>query len=298
MSSRDLPVNQHASAYRGRFAPSPTGPLHFGSLVAAVGSWLRARAEHGTWLVRIEDIDPPRERAGASQQILHTLSRFGMDSDEATIYQSHRHSQYRSALKQLIDADLAFLCACTRSDLAPSGLHLGTCKRSGRRGAWRLRIPQGQWRFVDAVVGSYIQDCASIGDFVIWRADDLPAYQLAVVVDDHLQGISEVVRGGDLLDSTPRQIFLQQQLGLTTPNYMHLPLALDHEGRKLSKSLASLPVDDKDPMPALRHALAFLGQSVPTGYSEPAQLLGAAADAFDVSAIPQLPKSAPTLGTG
>ncbi len=248
--------------------------------------------------MRIEDIDPPRERAGASQQILHTLSRFGMDSDEATIYQSDRHSLYRNALNRLIDADQAFFCACTRSDLAPSGLHLGSCKRSGRRGAWRLRVPAGQWRFIDAVVGSYVQDCASIGDFVIWRADDLPAYQLAVVVDDHLQGISEVVRGSDLLESTPRQIFLQQQLGLATPGYLHLPLALDRDGRKLSKSLASLPVDDEDPMPALRHALEFLGQSVPSGFSRPAQLLRAAADAFDVSAIAQLPKSAPMPGTG
>ena len=298
MSSRDLSARQAAGTYRGRFAPSPTGPLHFGSLVAAIGSWLRARAERGTWLIRIEDIDPPRERAGASQEILHTLSHFGMDSDEATIYQSHRHSLYRIALKQLIAADRAFLCTCTRSDLAPSGLHLGACKRSGKRGAWRLRVPEGQWRFVDAVNGLYVQDCASVGDFVIWRADDLPAYQLAVVVDDHLQGVTEVVRGGDLLDSTPRQIFLQQQLGLATPDYLHLPLALDDDGRKLSKSLASLPVDGNDPMPALHHALRFLGQSVPVGFNKPAQLLRAAVDAFDVSSIPQLPNSPAPPGTG
>jgi glutamyl-Q tRNA(Asp) synthetase len=298
MSTQVLPARENQPTYRGRFAPSPTGPLHFGSLVAALGSWLRARAEGGRWLVRIEDIDPPRERAGASQQILHTLHAFGLVADEAPVYQSARHALYREALQRLIDSGAAFHCTCTRSDLAPSGLHRGSCKRTGGRGAWRLRVPDCQWQFQDAVVGRYQQESSSVGDFVIWRADDLPAYQLAVVVDDDLQGISEVVRGGDLLDSTPRQIFLQQKLQLATPDYLHLPLALDRDGHKLSKSTASLPIDAEDPLPALRAALRFLGQPDPPAHPRIAPLLDAAVAAFDLSAIPQLAAMPPALATG
>lgn len=275
------------SLYRGRFAPSPTGALHFGSLVAALGSWLRARAAGGVWLIRIEDIDPPRERAGAAADILETLRAFGMTSDEPIAFQSGRHEYYQAALQRLIEQGIAFACACTRSDLAPSGIHLGACKRSEGQLAWRLRVPERQWQFCDAVAGAFVQHSHTVGDFVLWRADGLPAYQLAVVVDDDAQGITEVVRGSDLLDSTPRQIYLQQKLGFATPNYLHLPLVLDERGQKLSKSLASMPVDREAPLPTLRHALAFLAQPQHTGIQKLDQLLDAAVAHFDAASIPR-----------
>jgi glutamyl-Q tRNA(Asp) synthetase len=278
------PLSQN---YRGRFAPSPTGALHFGSLVAALGSWLRARACGGVWLIRVEDIDPPRERAGASAAILETLCRFGMESDEPVIYQSQRHALYRSALQQLIDQGDAFACCCTRSDLAPSGIHRGACKRSNGAPAWRLRVPDRVWAFHDAVAGDVSQHSRDVGDFVLWRGDGLPAYQLAVVVDDHAQRITEVVRGRDLLDSTPRQIFLQQKLALPTPDYLHLPLVVDENGRKLSKSLSSLPVDGDNTLPALQNALAFLGQARHPHLRRVDQLLAAAVEALDIGRIPQ-----------
>jgi glutamyl-Q tRNA(Asp) synthetase len=273
--------------YRGRFAPSPTGALHFGSLVAALGSWLRARARGGVWLIRVEDIDPPRERAGASAAILETLRQFGMESDEPVLYQSRRHELYRCALQQLIDQGDAFACCCTRSDLAPSGIHLGACRRSTGAPAWRQRVPDRVWSFHDAVAGTVSQHSRDVGDFVLWRADGLPAYQLAVVVDDHAQRISEVVRGRDLLDSTPRQIFLQQKLALPTPDYLHLPLVVDENGQKLSKSLSSLPIDADNALPALQRALAFLGQAQHPHLRRVDQLLVAAVDEFDIGRIPQ-----------
>ena len=278
-----------AIGYRGRFAPSPSGALHFGSLVAALGSWLAARAAGGCWLVRVEDIDPPRERPGAAADILATLEAFGMTSDEPVWFQSRRHDHYRAALERLIDRGDAFPCACTRSDLAPSGIHLGACRRSTGPTAWRLRVPAETWRFTDGIAGVYAQSSRDVGDFVLWRADDLPAYQLAVVVDDAAQRITEVVRGSDLLDSTPRQIHLQRQLGFATPAYRHLPLVLDPGGRKLSKSLASLPIDRSDPLPALRRALAVLGQPVTQCAPRVDRLLATAVDAFDITRVPRQP---------
>jgi len=275
--------------YRGRFAPSPTGSLHFGSLVPALGSWLRARALGGDWLVRVEDIDPPRERAGASSEILETLKVFGMQSDEAVVFQKDRHALYRSAVQRLIGSGDAFSCTCTRSDLAPSGIHHGACKGNSGAAAIRLRVPDQFWRFQDAVAGEIIQHSRTTGDFVLWRADGFPAYQLAVVVDDNVQGITEVVRGGDLLDSTPRQIYLQQRLHLPTPGYLHVPLALDAQGHKLSKSLDSLPIDRTDPLPALRRALNFLGQPDHRGVTHLDQLLMRSVASFDVAGIPPMP---------
>jgi glutamyl-Q tRNA(Asp) synthetase len=284
-----------ATGYRGRFAPSPSGALHFGSLVAALGSWLAARAAGGRWLVRVEDIDPPRERPGAATDILATLEAFGMTSDEPVWFQSQRHDHYRAALQRLVDQGDAFPCACTRSDLAPSGIHLGACRRRAGPTAWRLRVPVETWRFTDGVAGAYAQSSQDVGDFVLWRADDLPAYQLAVVVDDAAQRISEVVRGSDLLESTPRQIHLQRRLGFATPGYRHLPLVLDAGGRKLSKSLASLPIDRMQPLPALRRALQVLGQSPQGDARGVAALLNGAVRAFDASRIP---RTAVTLGAG
>lgn len=278
------------SRYRGRFAPSPTGDLHFGSLVAALGSWLRAQSKGGAWLVRIEDLDPPREVAGAAERILATLAAFGLVPDEPVLRQSERHALYEAALRQLIARGLAFPCACSRKQLeASGGLHLASCPApaAGTAHAWRARVPDLDLGFDDAVVGHYAQSLRrEVGDFVLKRNDGLFAYQLAVVVDDAAQGITEVVRGADLLDSTPRQIWLQQALGLPTPAYLHLPLVLDEHGRKLGKSLASLPVDAGDPLPALRAALRFLGQSEHTARGSVADLLQRATNAFDIDAIP------------
>lgn len=253
--------------YRGRFAPSPTGQLHFGSLVAAVGSWIRARSQNGVWIVRMEDLDPPREVPGAAADILETLTAFGMESDEPVMFQSRREAAYASAFEQLDAAGHVFPCWCSRVDLEPfGGIHRAcvAAPDAMRAPAWRVRD--------DA------------GDFVIRRVEGWHAYQLAVVVDDAGQGITEVVRGADLLDSTPRQIHLQHLLGLPTPAYLHLPLALDSEGKKLSKQDRARPVDRDDPMPALRAALAFLGQPVPDA-SSPGALLDAAARNFDLAAL-------------
>ncbi|HWT16883.1 MAG TPA: tRNA glutamyl-Q(34) synthetase GluQRS [Patescibacteria group bacterium] len=276
--------------YRGRFAPSPTGDLHFGSLVAALGSWLRARSQHGQWLVRIEDLDPPREVAGSAERILDVLKAFAMVPDEAVVRQSERHRHYETALQLLIDRGFAFPCACSRTQLsATDGLHVRACAapRPGVAHAWRARVPDIDVAFDDAVVGHFRQSLRrDVGDFVLKRSDGLHAYQLAVVVDDAAQGISEVVRGADLLDSTPRQIWLQRVLGLPTPGYLHLPLVLDESGRKLGKSHASVPIVAGDPLPALRAALRFLGQDHHPGCSDADALLQRAVASFSVRDIP------------
>lgn len=252
------------SPYRGRFAPSPTGPLHAGSLLAAFGSWLLARHAGGTWLVRVEDLDPPREVPGAVDRQLAALAAFGLHSDEPVLRQSGRGARYQAALDRLLAGGHAFVCHCSRSDLATSGgIHRRCVARAARPDpAIRLRVADGSIvAFDDGLAGRVEQDVAGeVGDFVLKRADGLWAYQLAVVVDDAEQAITDVVRGVDLLDSTPRQILLQRTLGLPTPNYLHLPLVLDEHGDKLSKSSAAMPVDAGDPLPALRRAWQALGQ--------------------------------------
>lgn len=282
---------QGDSGYRGRFAPSPTGDLHFGSLVAAVGSWVRARAAGGQWVVRIEDLDPPREVPGAAARIIEALAAFGMVSDEPIAYQSQRTPLYRAALDRLLAAGLAFECRCSRTDLGAGGIHRAcvTAADPARAPAFRVRAPDDTVCFDDLVQGRHCQNLArEVGDFVVWRVEGWPAYQLAVVVDDAQQGISEVVRGADLLDSTPRQILLQRLLGLPTPAYLHLPLALDEHGAKLSKSRASLPVDPADPLPALRAALGFLGwePALFAGLRSPEATLALACMTFDPARIP------------
>lgn len=277
---------------RGRFAPSPTGPLHFGSLVAALGSWMMARYRGGEWLVRIEDLDPPREVPGASERQLRTLQAFGMESDLPVLRQSGRGEAYAAALRRLLASGDAFECRCSRSQLeATGGIHRACLDVvADRPAAIRLRLPDTVLAFEDAVQGRFAQDLGrEVGDVVLRRSDGYWAYQLAVVVDDAEQGITDVVRGADLLDSTPRQIHLQQRLGVATPTYLHLPLALDAEGNKLGKSLQALPVDDADPWPALAAAWRFLGQeptalaaSGPTG---PA--LHRAVPRFDPTRIPR-----------
>jgi glutamyl-Q tRNA(Asp) synthetase len=251
--------------YRGRFAPSPTGPLHLGSLTAALGSWLMARSQGGQWLLRIEDIDPPREVAGAARAQLRDLAAFGLQSDEPVAWQSRRSDLYADALQLLLDRDLAFACRCSRSDLAGSAgvHHQCVAHPSGRLAAIRLRVPPRTLAFEDRFRGRVSQDLGrDVGDFVLRRADGYWAYQLAVVVDDAAQAITEVVRGADLIDSTPRQILLHQLLGKPVPAYAHLPVVRLPDGSKLGKSLRSTPLDPADPLPALRLAYGWLGQEV------------------------------------
>lgn len=262
------------SSYRGRFAPSPTGPLHFGSLIAAVASWCDARSHGGSWLLRIEDIDTPRNHPGATDAILRTLCDYGFEWDGAVSHQSERGALYQAALEALIARGLAFRCACTRQDLLQARIGIGgervypgTCRDrtvSGREGrAWRLRVGEGCTTFVDRLQGLQQQWLdRDVGDFVIRRSDGLFAYQLAVVVDDADQAITHVVRGADLLASTPRQIWLQQQLRLPTPSYLHHPVVIDAQGEKLSKQTRAAPLP-ADPLPSLLLAWRFLEQPAP-----------------------------------
>ena len=269
--------------YVGRFAPSPTGPLHFGSLVAALGSYLDARAHHGRWLVRIEDLDPPRERVGAADEILRTLEALDLHWDGPVLRQSQRTSAYAAALARLSERNLLHACACTRSEVAalpenrarePSAadelfhprrcpVHRSPATRPPGQ-AWRLRVPSGLVTFADRSLGAQSVDvAASVGNFVLRRRDGLFAYQLAVVVDDAHQGVTDVVRGCDLLTSTARQILLQQALGLPSLRYLHLPLAVDDRGRKLSKSGDAPAADRSTPAARLVAVLEFLGQAPP-----------------------------------
>jgi glutamyl-Q tRNA(Asp) synthetase len=286
----------------GRFAPSPTGPLHLGSLVAALGSWLFARAAGGRWLVRMEDLDAPRVVPGAADDILRTLERFGLTWDGEVVVQSRRLALYESALEDLLRKKMAYACACSRADLAraasapdagaggaaPRGaIYPGTCREGlppGRTArAFRFRVPPGLFTFEDLLFGTLSEDVQkTVGDFVVKRADGPYAYQLAVVVDDAAQGVTQVVRGADLLDSTARQIALQRALSLATPSYAHLPLVLGADGRKLGKRDGALPLeslDDAARRRAFHFALSALGQD-PAG--SPAEAL----QTFDPARIP------------
>ena len=278
---------------RGRFAPSPTGDLHAGSLLAGLGSWLYARGGGGEWLVRIEDVDRPREVPGAANRQLAALRACGLVPDGPVLRQSDRGDAYRAALERLLDQGDAFHCHCSRADLAATGgVHLRCVARRRRPDpAVRFRVAPGtRIGFQDGIQGWYRQDLSrEVGDFVLLRADGCWAYQLAVVVDDAAQGITEVVRGADLLDSTPRQILLQRALGLPTPGYLHLPLLRGRDGRKLSKSDADLPLDPGDPLPSLRLAWQRLGQAplaLPPGAGVEAFLQAAVAQ-FRVERIPR-----------
>ena len=278
--------------YRGRFAPSPTGPLHAGSLVAALASWLDARAHDGAWLVRIEDVDTPRCVAGAAQTILAQLAACGLMPDETPWVQSQRGDAYAGALHHLRASGHAYPCGCTRKDIDAAQpqrhqrfgerVYPGTC-RDGLHGkperAVRLRA-DGLVQWHDRRLGPMQQDVAAeVGDFVLHRADGLWAYQLAVVVDDAAQGITHVVRGADLADNTARQILLQRALGVATPAYLHTPLVLAADGHKLSKQNGALPLDLSQPVAALRAAAAVLGMP-PVGAATPAEWLAQAVPAW------------------
>lgn len=291
----------------GRFAPSPTGPLHFGSLVAATGSWLFARKAGGRWLVRMEDLDRPRVVEGSADEILFALERYGLTWDGAVESQSTRLQHYADAVRSLRERDLAFDCACSRADLQraasapaagdlPSGetIYPGTCRGGIAAGktarAVRFRAPSGVIAFDDAIVGQVQEDVAkSVGDFVILRADGVYAYQLAVVVDDAAQGVTQVVRGGDLLSSTARQIALQGALRLPTPQYAHLPLIVTPDGKKLGKRDGALPLPTlarERVVTSLRHALAVLGMADVEG-DDASALLADALTRFDPALVPR-----------
>ena len=282
----------------GRFAPSPTGPLHFGSLVAALASWLDARAAGGTWLLRMEDLDKPREQPGAADAILRQLESLGLGWDGSVLYQSKRAARYRAALEQLTRAGLTYPCACSRREIADStlgidGAHIypGTCRNGlppGKPGrTTRLRTSAKAIHFVDRVQGDCVQNVErEVGDFVVLRADGLFAYQLAVVVDDADQGVTDVVRGADLLDSTARQILLQRQLGFSTPRYAHVPVALNADGDKLSKQTGAAPIGAAHGAAPIARALLFLGHPPPVDLP-PGDLLPWALAHWDIARVPR-----------
>jgi glutamyl-Q tRNA(Asp) synthetase len=284
--------------YRGRFAPSPTGPLHFGSLVAALGSYLDARAAGGAWLVRIEDLDTPRSSGAVSDDILRTLEAFGFQWDGEVRFQSRRIAHYEAALAGLQAQGATYRCTCSRREIADSALrgvegpvYPGTCRALGiaasASAAVRLRTDDIEIAFEDRLQGRVAQRLESgIGDFVLKRKDGIIAYQLAVVVDDADQGVTDVVRGADLLLSTPRQIRLQRQLGLPTPRYLHLPVATNSAGQKLSKQTLAPALNPAGALAALRRALAFLGQT-PVEAGSPVQFLSAAVAGWQPERLPR-----------
>lgn len=294
---------------RGRFAPSPTGPLHLGSLVAAVGSWLFARSSGGEWIVRMEDLDGPRVVPGAADEILRALERYGLTWDGEVAVQSRRTALYEEALARLRAGGWAYDCGCTRAEVARAAgapdasdpvdaagaVYAGTCRAGLPPGraprAVRFRPPEGTVAFEDRVRGRVEEEVArAVGDFVVKRADGPFAYQLAVVVDDAAQGVTEVVRGGDLLSSTARQIVLQRALSLPTPSYAHLPLVLGPDGKKLGKRDGALPLDRLDEArvrQTLGLALRLLGQEPVDGTT--AEMLDSAAQTFDPDRVPPGP---------
>ncbi len=292
--------------YRGRFAPSPTGPLHFGSLVAALGSYLDARARKGEWLVRIDDLDPPRVAPGAADDILKTLEACAMQWHGAVVYQSARGAAYRAAIEDLRRMGKLYACACSRREIADSGIagiegyvYPGTCRRrlSQTRTvhAWRVLTHAEPVAFDDAVQGRIEQSLErEIGDFVLQRADGVFAYQLAAAVDDAEQAITHVVRGADLLNSTSRQIYVQRLLGLRTSEYAHLPVAVNERGEKLSKQTYARPIDRAKPSFAMFNALRFLGQNPPGELVEvtPHELLLWAQDHWQLARVPRVRSAA------
>lgn len=295
------------SSYVGRFAPSPSGPLHLGSLLAAVASFLDARSHGGVWLVRMEDIDPPREQAGAADEILTQLQQFGLAWDNDVLLQSQRLDAYAAALMQLANEGLCFRCECTRSALRENGnVYSGQCRHYGvsardlqyadkdsssSDAAIRVRVSRETYSLQDRIQGYYSQKLASeVGDFVVRRKDRLFAYQLAVVVDDAYQGITDIVRGIDLLESTPRQLYLQECLGYQTPRYAHLPIIVDAAGDKLSKQSFAPSLQPERAQKQLHQCLDLLGLSPPRTLIDSSvdTILAWGIEHWDIQAVPKL----------
>lgn len=280
--------------YIGRFAPTPSGYLHFGSLVAALASYLDARHNGGQWLLRMEDLDPPREVAGAQDAILRSLETYGFEWDGELVRQSERHGDYAALIQRLLAQGLAYACTCSRKQLEGSGgVYPGTCRDAGHAehdAAIRLRVPELEYRFLDRVQGEFRQHLGrEVGDFVIRRRDGLYAYQLAVVLDDAWQGVSDVVRGADLLDSTPRQLYLQELLGLPQPRYLHVPLIIQPDGHKLGKSYRSPPLPADQAAALLTRALRALGQQPPAelAHATPREVLAWGQAQWNATRIPR-----------
>ncbi|HHK5608136.1 TPA: tRNA glutamyl-Q(34) synthetase GluQRS [Neisseria cinerea] len=294
--------------YTGRFAPSPTGLLHIGSLLTAVASYADARSNGGKWLVRMEDLDPPREMPGATSHILHTLEAFGFEWDGEVAYQSRRYALYEETLCRLQTAGLVYPCHCSRKDWqagarrgADGFVYNGRCRHPGQRPAlqgkhpaWRIRVPDRVIGFSDGIVGGYAQNLAGdIGDFVLLRADGYWAYQLAVVADDAEQGVTHIVRGQDLLVSTPRQIYLQQCLGVPTPQYAHLPLLTNAQGQKWSKQTLAPALDLNRREQLLRQVFRYLNLPDAPETDRPAELLDWAVAHWDMDKVPKHAITAP-----
>lgn len=288
--------------YTGRFAPSPTGLLHIGSLLTAAASYADARSNGGKWLVRMEDLDPPREMPGAASHILHTLEAFGFEWDGEVAYQSHRYALYEETLCRLQTAGLVYPCHCSRKDWqagarrgADGFVYNGRCRHPGQRPApqgkqpaWRIRVPDRIIGFSDGIVGGYAQNLArDIGDFVLLRADGYWAYQLAVVADDAEQGVTHIVRGQDLLVSTPRQIYLQQCLSVPTPQYAHLPLLTNAQGQKWSKQTLAPALDLNRREQLLRQVFRYLKLPEAPETDRPAELLDWAVAHWDMDKVPK-----------
>lgn len=294
--------------YTGRFAPSPTGLLHIGSLLTAVASYADARSNGGKWLIRMEDLDPPREMAGAASHILHTLEAFGFEWDGEVAYQSRRYALYEETLCRLQTAGLVYPCHCSRKDWqagarrgADGFVYNGRCRHpdqrpalQGKHPAWRIRVPDRVIGFSDGIVGGYAQNLArDIGDFVLLRADGYWAYQLAVVADDAEQGVTHIVRGQDLLVSTPRQIYLQQCLGVPTPQYAHLPLLTNAQGQKWSKQTLAPALDLNRREQLLRQVFRYLKLPEAPETDRPAELLDWAVAHWDMDKVPKHAVTAP-----
>ena len=281
-------------AYTGRFAPTPSGHLHFGSLVAALASYLDARSVGGRWLLRMEDLDPPREMPGAQAAILDALERYGFEWDGELVRQSDRHDAYAHVLDRLFSQGLAYACTCSRKQLEGyNGIYPGFCRNAGHsieNAAIRLRVPELQYAFKDRVQGEFRQHLGrEVGDFVIRRRDGLYAYQLAVVLDDTWQGVTDIVRGADLLDSTPRQLYMQELLGLSQPRYLHVPLIVQPDGHKLGKSYRSPPLTADQATPLLLRALRTLGQKTDAGleHASPREILNWGIQHWNADLIPR-----------
>ena len=281
-------------AYTGRFAPTPSGHLHFGSLVAALASYLDARSVGGRWLLRMEDLDPPREMPGAQAAILDALERYGFEWDGELVRQSDRHEAYAQVLDRLFSQGLAYACTCSRKQLEGyKGIYPGFCRNAGNsieNAAIRLRVPELQYAFKDRVQGEFRQHLGrEVGDFVIRRRDGLYAYQLAVVLDDAWQDVTDIVRGADLLDSTPRQLYMQELLGLSQPRYLHVPLIVQPDGPKLGKSYRSPPLTTDQATPLLLRALRALGQKPDEGleHASPREILKWGIQHWNAELIPR-----------
>ncbi len=290
------------SAYTGRFAPSPTGPLHFGSLIAALASYCDAKSNQGLWLVRMEDLDKPREIKGAADNILAKLKLFGFTWDGEVMFQSLRNEAYQTAIDRLLVRNLVYPCTCSRKEIADSSSFRGiegsiypkTCLehpvKNNVKPAYRVKTEDKSTFFIDRIQGEVHQNIArDIGDFVLRRADGVFAYQLAVIVDDAEQGVTHVVRGADLLDSTPRQIYLQEKLSLPQPTYAHVPIACNANGEKLSKQTLAQAIRPENAAELMVKALNFLGQN-PEGHltkAQPKAILEWAVAHWNLNKIPK-----------